>query len=957
MKHLVSPLLIGREAEMSVLAEAFDEAGRGRQRTVLVGAEAGGGKSRLVRDFCEQVRNQSCVLVGWCVEQGEPGLSFAPFVSMVREIVRSRGSAGVVELVGRENARELGRLIPALGPAPQDGDSGAARSRFFEAMRCLLEALASVGTVVAVLEDLHWADRGTRDLLAYLARNLPHTRLLLVASHRTEGFGSQSLRRSLAELCRIENVTAIVLRRLSKGEVATQLSGMLGREAAPDVVAAVYQRGAGVPLFTELMIAQDGSARTDIPGSVRDLLLGTLDELPERAREVLRGMSAGGQRVGHGLLASVVGSDDLEASLRVAAECNLVVADGDDAYAFRHALIRDAIRDDLLPGERARLHRKYAEILETDPSLASDGWVAGALALHWRAAGDIARSLGAAWRAGQDAAERLAYAEQLSMLELVLDLWPQASSAARALGVEYVRVLERTADAACWAVEPVRGQRWVETALAELNSETDGARVASMLIQRAMMRQQQMHPGEIDDLRAALDLSAPDTPLRAETLGQLCRALYLHGRAAEGRRWSDELCSLAKRLADPEWKVEAHVARVLSRSKWDDQAVELLESSVRDAQQSGSGRVEMIVRVALTDALDARGRHADAAAAARVGWQRAQHLGQARYMGATVAYWLAHSLWAIGAWDEANDVIEEALALDPSPLGRAQLCMVRGAIACARGNLATAADCLQALEDIRAPQDAARRASVGVELSVGINLARGDPAAAAAACQQIQRLRGDLSPRELWPLIAAGWRTYSEGGETEGLRDLLLETSEGLARPSVVEEAYASMSYAEGSGEAGDADPEAWASAVSAWERAGRPHALAYASMRQGGALLGSRERARAAAALRRAARLARELGSAPIETRVAALARRARIPLWPDETGSTPTSQFDLTPRELEVLSLVAAGRSNQEIAAALFITAKTASVHVSNILAKLEVPSRSAAAAAAHRSQLIRD
>lgn len=944
--------MVGRASELGVLADAFAEACVGAMRTIVISAEGGGGKSRLIREATERLDGQALVLTGWCVEQGEPGLPFAPFVSAVRRLVQQRGVADLVTLIGHAGVRELARLLPELGPAPSEGDPGMARSRLFESMRLLLESLAAQAPVVLVLEDLHWADRATRDLLVYLSRNLHGARLLLLVSYRTEALaGAHPLRSELAELVRIDGVTTLALPRLSRADVALHLSAMLGQEAAPDVVNAVHARGGGVPLFTEALVTQTGAVRTRLTGSLRDLLLGAVNELPEQAREILHAMAVGGFRVGHGLLAAVVGTDGLDAALRAAVASNVVVTTDDGGYAFRHALIREAIRDDLLPGERQRLHRAFAEALEADASLAADAWVAASIALHWRAADDPARALDAAWRAAQQATVRLAYAEQLTMLEHALELWPRVAPAQRPRGVDRARMLEAAADAACWAVEPERGQRLVEAGLAELDAATEGERMAALLLERAMMRQQGMHAGEVDDLREALRLAAAPTRTRAAALGQLCRALAVHGRVDELRAPADELDSLAAQLGEAEWRVESLVSSALTRPACDEVAVVLLQRGLSDAQTGASGRMEMIARVALADLLDARGEHAAAVEAAGVAWQRARQLGQARYMGASVAQLLARALMAVGRWDDALDLIAEALELDPSPLGGLQLSQVGGLIAVGRGNLATAAHALKTLEAAEGVrQDAPRRAAAQAQLSMAIALLQGETAAAVEAGHRIGSLRGWLPPRLLWPLIAHAWRACAESGRADALRDLLRESSEHLVQPGSVELACALTAQAEQARLGGRPDVGAWGAAVAAWQQVGNLPWLAYALMRQGSALLAAGDRGEATVTLRRAAQIARQLGAEPLSGQLATVASRGRVELWPDE-GVPSASLQGLTVREVEVLKLVVQGRSNREIAAALFITVKTASVHVSNILAKLEVPSRGAAAAAAHR------
>jgi ATP/maltotriose-dependent transcriptional regulator MalT len=949
--------MIGRVGEMNVLAEAFADACRGAERIIVISAEAGGGKSRLIREATERFGRDALILSGWCVEQSEPGLPLAPFVSAVRLLVKQRGVAGIVDLVGREGARELARILPELGPAPTEGDPAMARSRLFESLRLLLERLAAMIPVVLVLEDLHWADRATRDLLGYLARNLHGTRLLLLASYRTEALAdTHPLRLGMAELARIEDVTTIALPRLSRADVALHLGALLGHEPAPDVVNTVFARGGGVPLFTEALVDQNGGVRAQLTDSLRDLLLGAVHELPLRAREVLQAMAVGGAQTAHRLLVAVCGADDLDAALRAAVASNVVVPADGGAYAFRHALIQEALRTSLLPGERQKLHRAHAEALEADPSSGEGGWVMASIASHWRAADDPARALNAAWQAAQEATSRLAYAEQLTMLEHALELWPRVPPAQRPRGVDRAQMLEAAADAACWAVEPGRGHRLVETALDELDPATEGERIAGLLLERAMMRQQGMLPGEMDDLRTALRLAPEPTRTRAAALGQICRALALRGSADALQAPADELAELATNLGQQEWKIEATVAAALARRVPYVAAVDLLQRAVHDAQAAASGRVEMIARVAMADLIDAQGEHAAAVEAARSAWQRAHQLGQARYMGASVAQLLARSLTAVGQWDEATDLIAEALELDPSPLGRTQLSQVSGLIAVGRGDVATAqrsSRALQAAEQVE--QDAPRRAAACVQLSIEIALLQGDAAAAVEACHRIGSLRGWLAPRLLWPLLAHAWRACIESGRAAPLRELLVETSAGLAQHGATEQACAVVCLAEQTRDGGASDPDAWGAAVAAWQAMGNVQWSTYALLRQGSAWLASGERGAAAAALRRAAQLARQLGAEPLMGQIATVANRGRIELWPGERTVPAVAPLGLTAREVEVLKLVVDGQSNRQIAAALFITVKTASVHVSNILAKLEVRSRGAAAAAARRLGLV--
>src|SRR5215469_1300008 len=513
----VSPVFAGREAELTVLASAFGDAARGLPGMVLVGAEAGGGKSRLVEEFAARVGGRALVLVGGCVELSAAGLPYAPFTAALRQLVRERGAVEVSALLGGRDTGELAGLLPEFGRPRGDADLDLARARLFELLLALLEALAEPLPLVLVVEDVHWADRSTRDLLSFLARNLRHTAVLLLVTFRSgELHRTHPLRPLLAELDRVKGVTRLELPRLSRSQVEAQLEGIMGGPPGAAVTSAVYERGNGIPLFTEALVNGDGTVSLGVPWSLRDQLLGAVKELPEQTQQVLRSAAAGGIRVGHGLLAAVTELDDLAlaTALRPAVAANVVAADA-DGYAFRHALIREAVWEDLLPGERTQAERAFAEALEADPALSPDGLIAIRLALHWRGANEYQRALEAAWAAAAAAGAGFAFAEQLQMLEQVLDLWDRVPTAAEHTDADRARVIELAADAARWAGEPDRGLMLVEAALDELGEAGDADRRASLLLQRAVFREEGMRPGPIEDLQAALRLASSPTRLRA----------------------------------------------------------------------------------------------------------------------------------------------------------------------------------------------------------------------------------------------------------------------------------------------------------------------------------------------------------------------------------------------------------------------------------------------------------
>jgi len=380
--RVLSPVFAGRQAELALLARAVAAAADGAPGTVVISAEAGGGKSRLVSEFAATLPERTLVLAGGCVELSAAGLPYAPFTAALRQLVRARGAGQVAALLPGQEAGELAALLPEFGAPPAGVDPETARARLFELLLSLIEALAEQQPVVLVVEDLHWADRGTGDLLSFLVRNLRDVPVLLVVTFRSgELYRNDLLRPLLAGLSRMDGVSRLDLGRLSRDQVAAQLAGILGRPPGPALADAVYQRGGGIPLFTEALVNSDGTVSSGLPWSLRDLLLAAVKDLPEETQQVLRIAAVGGERVRHTLLTAVTGRDDatLTAAVRPAVTGNVIVGDA-DGYAFRHQLIREAVLEDLLPGERAQAHAGFAKALEAAPSSLSAGAASSALA-------------------------------------------------------------------------------------------------------------------------------------------------------------------------------------------------------------------------------------------------------------------------------------------------------------------------------------------------------------------------------------------------------------------------------------------------------------------------------------------------------------------------------------------------------------------------------------------------
>ena len=506
--NVVSPILVGRADQLATLDAALAEAGHGRPATVLIGGEAGIGKSRLVSEFAERARGAGArVLTGGCLELGADGLPFAPFTSVLRELVRDLGADGVAGLLPSGATRELARLLPEFGEPAGPDEAGQARARLFEQMLILLEQLAERGPVVLIVEDAHWADRSTRDLLSFLIRNQHALDGVLIAvTYRSDELHrTHPLRPLLAELDRVDWVARIELGRLTRGDTDDLVARITGREPPEDVLAAVYRRTEGNPLFVEALIGDGENLGTGLPDSLRDLLVASVRRLPEPTQDVVRVASAGGERIGHALLAAVIGLDEpaLASALRPAVAANVLLTDS-DGYLFRHSLIREAVHDELLPGERGQLHGRFAEAIGSDPGLVLPGRAAVEQAYHWYAAHDMAGALVSAWRAAAESAKALAYAEQLAMLSRVLELWDKVPDAAQQIAADHVAVLEAAVRVAELAGEYDRGVTFIQAALREVDMAAEPARAGLLHEARGHLKYLLGRTDYVADLREAV---------------------------------------------------------------------------------------------------------------------------------------------------------------------------------------------------------------------------------------------------------------------------------------------------------------------------------------------------------------------------------------------------------------------------------------------------------------------
>ena len=981
--RISSPALIGRAEYLAALDAALRRAQDGGPAAVLIGGEAGIGKSRLIGEFAAGAGTAGArVLAGGCLDLGTDGLPFAPFAAMLRELVRSIGADGVAGLLPGHATREFARLLPEFGAAEAEPDTGVARARLFEQMLTLLDRLGETGPVVLVIEDAHWADPSTRDLMAFLIGSQQAlARVLIIVSYRSDELHrTHPLRPLLAELGRLGWVERMELPRLGRLQADELVASITGREPEPGLADEVYHRAEGNPLFVEELLS-DGSLANELPESLRDLLLAAVRRLPEETQDLLRAASAGGQHTGHALLAAVTGlpAGDLEHTLRPAVAANVLTA-GQSGYAFRHALIREAIYDDLLPGERTRLHTRFAQVLAADAELVAPDRGVIEQAHHWYYAHDTTGALRSAWQAAPAAAHALAHAEQLTLLARVLELWDTVPDAADLIGASHLDVLERAAIAAEDADEYERGVAFASAALKELDPAAEPVRAAQLLETRATLSK---HTGRGDpdaDLRAAINLVPPglDDSARARLLvSDAHHGVGPAGPAAMAR--GEEALALAQQVGAPAIQVRAlcEVASIKAHAGQDTEALQWFARARALAEQVRTFRPLLHVAVNESHILEGLGEHERAAQVARDGIASAEDYGLARTTGTFLAINVAEPLLALGRWDEAVEVIEHALVLSPPQLNRLALRIMSGEIAMRRGDLvaaramATAARTMLGRAGYRGHHEGQYYLPMA-QLEAELYAAEGNQAEALdTIAGTIDRFDLVRDPRYAWPLLTASARicvAARDRAVAERAREVLgpLRTLAGKLDTSgpVREASWLTFTAAAGTGPA-DTDPASaadaqqalaqWDAAAAAWDGVHQPYERASAMLRAAEAALTAGDRAGAAHRLRRAAGLAEALGAGPLQAEIQDLARGGRILLRGDQAGNSPgLYQLGLTAREFEVLRLVAAGRSNPEIAGELFISAKTASVHVSNILAKLGVGNRGEAAATAHRLHL---
>jgi DNA-binding CsgD family transcriptional regulator/tetratricopeptide (TPR) repeat protein len=977
---VTSSRLVGRSMELAQLEAALADAAAGRPGLAFVVGESGVGKSRLVSELQDRAAEQDVrVLSGDCVELGEGELAYAPLVSALRSLVRD-GDPVLDQLPGESRA-ELATLLPGLsagaGREPLRGRGDQAR--VFEALLGVLDGLAREQTVLLVIEDLHWADASTRAFLRFLAATMCGEPLLVVATYRPDELHRRHpLRPLLAELERVRALR-VDLAGLTRDELRDQLAGILGADPDPALVERLYARSEGNPLFTEELLAAGLDGRGALPPSLAAALALRVERLPADAQEVARVLSASG-RLEHFMLEGVSELEPraLRDALREAVAAHVVVASG-DRYALRHALLREALYDDLLPGERTDLHRRLATVREAGPPPSAQG--AAAIAHHYLAAGDQPAALAAAVRAGRAAMDVQAYREGAALFERALELWSRVPDAAALTGTDEIELLEQAAACHFHADDLSRSVTLARRALSLVDEPAEPRRAARLSgwLHRALWRLLRQEEA-LAELERGLGLLADDGPSaeRAGLLSRKAKALMMQSRYRQSVAVAREALAEQARLdgsggafADEVGALNALGVSLMALGDIDDGA-DALRRALAMARESGFLLDVAMAAANLSESLHLAGHSEEALTVARDA--RAELAGlPTRQLHLSLL--VAVESFDTGAWEEADAALAEVALRHPQGsaeldlrLREAELALARDERDAARRHLDRAAELAV---DSREPQFLGPLGALQVELAAR----EGDLEAARAATDgALDRIEFCSDDALRMAMVSAAGLT-AEAGAAQHARDVgdAAAVDAALTRAELLvarvracaedggclERGYLATAEADYARAIGQDDPALWETAAREWDCLSRPYLAALARWRQGEALVAAGEREDAALAVAAALERAERLGAAWLAAELDSLCARGRLRLHHAGDGAAQVDPddeedddpFGLTPRERQVLALVAAGATNREIGRQLYMAEKTASVHVSRILAKLDVRSRTEAAGVAHR------
>lgn len=996
-----SPRFVGREADLVTLRKVVAGVATGGCRLVLVAGEAGMGKSRYLAEAAAVVTAPSTpdapldrevrVVQGACIELAGGSIPYAPVIEILEGLASDADEA--------RRAMALG-LIEDLGGAGTAEDAPSTveqgRASRFGRMRDVLATIAAERDLVVIIDDLHWADVSTLDLIRYLSRSLRQAPIAFVLAYRSDAVHRRHpLHAWLAALERSTPVERIDLRPLDEVAVSAQIEAITG--AAPDrsLLAEIVAIAEGNPFHVEELVASGPTTR--LTPTLRAVMLARIDDLERSTVDVLRAAAVIGRDWDERLAAAALGIEApaVRPALREAT-AQFVIEPSPDGrrYRFRHALLREAVYDELLPGDRVDLHRRIADALVAEPRLAAPGPAAAAAerAHHLAASQQSAAAFAAYVEAGRTAQAASAWAEALKAFERALELESHPEVAAIALDViDPVAIRRSTAVMAFMAGRPRHALETLREAVAMARERRDRAEVAELLARIAYIASECGEWAEMERAAEEAYASAPPEPTleRMRAVGIIGGARMQVGRNRDAVTFITEAIEIGSKLHGRDAEIELAGSLATIALSWAElghgeralravRAAYELATVYDDADTLG---IEAVNRVMVHSYL---GRFAEAVDSAEEGLAMARRHGTEASMDPWLQPIAAMAEFWLGRWEQAEDRLEAGSAPAPGIASNQHLLPVlaRESIKAARGDTDAAGRVARMAERVAPVATADLSADLRGCAALG-HLWHGRP---DAALEQVHRglaavAVADLSIETAW-LLTFGLRASADIAARERAlgRDpgailaeatTMLAQLSALADGSFAEGAAAgplpglllSLATAEWSRAGGRADPGGWDVAARACAAFEVPLLVAYAHFRAAEARLASGD-ADAATPLRAAAAIATSLGATALAGEIDALARRARLDLSSVARGAAPPAPpsratpladerpWGLSPREAEVLALVADGRTNAAIGAELFISEKTVSVHVTHILAKLGVSSRVGAALVAARA-----
>ena len=930
--------LVGRDDELAALVDSYQRSDRA-PASIVISGEAGIGKSRLVTEFLTRLPAGRAVR-GACLQlAGEP-LVFAA----IEDVWQS-----------------LARMKPDVPAATAVADAGETISRLhqFDHWLDLIERLADPsGPAVLVIEDLQWADESTLTFLTLAARSLPRRRVMLVMTRRDDQpAATHAAADSLAELLRVPHIQSLPLHRLTEHQVA-ELAGSLSPDpTSPSAVANLWQQSQGNPyLLTEL-----AAGRGEVPVHVHDVLLARVRQLPDDAKSLVRLAAVAGVTVDDDILwqASAMDADRYLAAVRSSVDAGVLVPDA-TGYVFRHSLTRDALVAQLLPLELRRHHGAIAAALEREGG-GRDATTLAAIAVHWKVAGERHRAFPAAWAAARQSLAMRAFRESWHHFQWALELMDFADPPP-----DPGQLMAEAAEAAYGSGDIAAGVRLLRAALRHAADPADQVRRYTLLGRylSAAGDAAESHSA----LRAALELLAPhpESLLRPAVLAALAQASAVMTAYGQAATEAHDAIDAARRagLAEVEADALITLGAVISVLGTGDgpavirQALGLVDPGEQlETTCRGYGN--------LVFALEHQGRHQEAYDVARQGLATVGRRGLELGGCSMLATNAAAVYFNRGRYDECELLLTELLDRGPLQGQALQLFLERAGLEVARGQTESARASLRSATELAAtagdPWVVLSLALVETELLLLEGQADQARGTVLASLQRVDATEDEEIRARLCRVglqveadcLTADWVRTGARHSLDAVARLEAQIPAGGATnspPDTVAEWCTARAEA---ARARHQDcPDGWRQAAELWRAADRPRDLAYCRLREAERAAECRQAERAAEASEEARAIGTQLQARPIIDAVDALRRRARIAgprLQVAKVRRRKPAPTGLSSRERQVLDLIGQGKTNREIGRALFISKRTADVHVSSILRKLDVTNRVQAAALA--------